>query len=409
MKTATWLGWFVLAAGISVLVFASCEPENGGGPGPGRPSARPTPPGDGGETPPAAKLDGKIEDLIRDAQAGGAAWLAAAQRDDGGWGGPKVEVGLVGVSGLVLEGLAGLPDDLRAKHGDVIEKGVAFLLKHQQDDGSIVRDDDKSLSNYRTAIAIRALVAVDPKKEKYGETIDAGVQWLKSIQAEDGSIGYGSHPEKGGDVINTTETLESLRQAGVPEDDPVVQKALGFLRRLQNLDEAEGDDLALKTTNDGGGIYRADRSISDASKAGTTQLPDGTPAPKSYGSATYALLKGYLFSGLKKDHPRVLAARNWLGENWTVSENPEMGAQGLYYYWYTMARTLGLWAEPTFEAKGKDVAWAEELARAVVTAQRDDGSWENELKDRWWENNPNLATAYAVNVLNICQDVVAEE
>jgi squalene-hopene/tetraprenyl-beta-curcumene cyclase len=407
MKKAKRWGLFVVVAGIGALTLASCgpdEPAGGNGRrGGGRP--RSTEPGGGETTEPGAMKPMPAGDLatqIAEAQKSAAAWLAGAQREDGGWG--TSEASTVGITGLILEGLAELPDSVRATHADVIEKGVQFVLSKKRDDGSIVGKSGQ-LANYRTSIAVRALVAIDAAK--YKETIDAGVKYIKGIQREDGSIGYGSNPNHG-DAINTTEAIEALREAGVPADDPAVQKALGFLKRLQNLDEVEGEDVSLKTSNDGGGIYRADRSVSDASKAGNLQLPDGTAVPKSYGSATYALLKGYLFCGLKKDHPRVVAARKWLSKNWAVDTNPAMGKQGLYYYWYTMARALSLWDEATLPVGGKQVPWAKELARAVVAQQKGNGSWANAAEERWWEGNPNLATGYAVNVLNLCDDVVGK-
>ena len=67
--------------------------------------------------------------------------------------------------------------------------------------------------------------------------------------------------------------------------------------------------------------------------------------PRSYGSMSYALLKGYLFAGLAKDDPRVQAVWKWLRENYTLDVNPGFQAsddptasyQGLFYYFYTMA------------------------------------------------------------------------
>jgi squalene-hopene/tetraprenyl-beta-curcumene cyclase len=46
-------------------------------------------------------------------------------------------------------------------------------------------------------------------------------------------------------------------------------------------------------------------------------------------------------------------------------------------------------------ADGKQADWRADLAGALLTKQREDGSWAN-ANGRWMESNPVLVTAYAV-------------
>ena len=101
-------------------------------------------------------------------------------------------------------------------------------------------------------------------------------------------------------------------------------------------------------------------------------LPDGTVVPRSYGGATYTLLKSLLFAGLRKDHPRVQAAYQWICDHYTVKAHPEMGDQGLYFFYYTMARTLELWGSPTIRKGNVEHRWAEELAAEIGFEARTD-------------------------------------
>ena len=177
--------------------------------------------------------------------------------------------------------------------------------------------------------------------------------------------------------------------------------------RGQRVEEAA--DLAapgVELGDDGGGVY-----MPGDSKAGFVELADGTRVPRSYGSMTYALLKGYLFAGLPKDDPRVAAAWEWLRKNWTLDVNPGFEAssdpqaayQGLFYYFYTMARALDLYGEEVVvDAAGREHRWREELAGRLLAMQRPDGSWVNGNSPRWWEGNPVLATAYAMLTLEVC-------
>lgn len=333
-----------------------------------------------------------------------AEFLKANQNPDGGWGAaPRGSD--VGITGLVVEGLARAPKEVREKYKNEIEKGVAYILANRREDGAIVNKDNQ-VANYRTSISTHALMAVD--REKYKDTIDAAVKYTKGIQGVDekdkakyGSMGYGSDQSKG-DIINTGEALEMLKAAGVKEDDEVYKRALTFLGRTQNLDEFA--EPGVKTTNDGGAIYRSIRDVEKASQAGTLKLPDGTEVPRSYGGATYNLLKSYIFAGMKRDNPRVVAAYNWIAENYSVSEHPFMGKQGLFYFYYTMGRTLEVWGSPRIKSKGVDHFWPSELALQVIKLQKEDGSWVNDA-DRWWESDKSLVTAYSLNTLRICLDM----
>ena len=346
------------------------------------------------------KLKGEIRTSIEKA----AAFLRRAQHENGSWGGHG---GGVGKTGLVIEALAGAPENVRKKCGEAIEKGLKYILANRRPDGSIV-DKDGMVVNYRTSIATRALIAIDAKK--YKDVIDAAVKYTKGIQVNDpnnklrhGSIGYGDNKDMG-DQMNEQEAIEMLRKAGVSPDDPVFKRALEFLLRTQALDE--GADPGVRTANDGGAIYRSDHTAEGASKAGMMQLPDGTMVPRSYGGATYALLKSLLFAGLKKDHPRVVAAYNWIRRNYSVKEHPGLGVKGLFYYHYTMARTLELWGSQTIKVGNTDRNWAAELAAQVISLQdtsgkENDGSWFGDAK--WMEDDRALCTAYSIYVLNTCR------
>ena len=97
--------------------------------------------------------------------------------------------------------------------------------------------------------------------------------------------------------------------------------------------------------------------------------------------------------------PRVVAAIEWLRRHYTFDENPGMGDSGLYYYYHTMSRALEVLGDETFvDADGDGHRWREELADALISRQREDGSWVND-NARWMENDPNLVTAYALLAL----------
>ena len=56
-------------------------------------------------------------------------------------------------------------------------------------------------------------------------------------------------------------------------------------------------------------------------------------------------------------------------------------------------------------ADGRKVNWAKDLAAQMISLQRDDGSFVN-TADRWWESDPVLTTAYALDALNLCLETL---
>ncbi len=339
----------------------------------------------------------------------GGAFLVQAEVAPGRWGvqGPDA-----GITAMVAGGLASLPAPRSETVQRSLESALDWLVSLQKPDGSI---HDGALANYVTGASVLALVA--GARPEDAPVVARARAYLLALQSDEGE-GYGpSHRYYGGvgygdderpDLSNLQMALEALSAAGVPSDDAAFQRALVFLQRCQN--RSESNDLEM--TKDGETIVGGDDGgaayAPGDSKAGYVTLANGKKVPRSYGSMTYALLKGYMLAGLSKDDPRVEAAWKWLREHYTLdvnpgfeaSSNPTAGYQGLFYYFLSMARALALYGEDEVtDAAGAKHAWRSELCGRLVAMQRRDGSWKNDNSARWFEGNPVLATAYALVTL----------
>ncbi len=165
------------------------------------------------------------------------------------------------------------------------------------------------------------------------------------------------------------------------------QHAIIYLQRCQNLKTTNNQPWA---GNDGGFVYRPGES-----KAGETA--DG--GLRSYGGMTYSGLKSMIYAKLAKDDPRVVAAYDWARLHWSVTENPGMGQEGLYYYSLAMSRALkAMGVEQVVDAKAVSHDWRAELAGQLLSTQAGNGSWANK-NSRWMESIPDLVTAYSVLTL----------
>lgn len=347
------------------------------------------------------------------------AWLAKQQQENGAFGQiPGQPPGEVGITGLVIKALASAPEPFRAQYRPAAEKAAAWVLKHQQADGSFSMERS-GLTTYRTSISIMALVALD--KEKYAAQIQKASAWLTGNQWQDsngvkeqdpyhGGFGYDKAGEKpDADLSNTHMALAALKEAGIGPDDPVWKRAMKFVSRCQNSSETNPAVGGLKPLDDGGFIY--DPGL-DRNKAAAIDNGDGTHSFNSYASMTYAGLLALLHAGLTPEDPKVKSALGWIKDNYTLEENaglglrqsdPKAAQQGLYYYYHSFAKCLAARGAPTVETKDGEKRWAVDLFQALRAREKGQdqggGMWSND-SDRWMEKDPTLVGAYVVNAMN---------
>lgn len=324
-------------------------------------------------------------------------FLEVTQSPDGSW----TNSDAVGITSLVTTSLlmSGKPID-----DPLVKKGLDYIVRIQQPTGGIYAPASRH-QNYETCISILALSAANKDGRfdgviKKAELFLRGLQWDEGegIESSDGAYGGGGYDSKQRpDMSNTQYLVEALKEAGVANDDPAMQKLLIFISRAQNLESVNNQLPFAGKVNDGGFIYTPAKG--GESKAGTT----ANGGHKSYGSITYAGLKSMIYAGLTKDDPRVQAATLWLRKHYTLDENPNMGQQGLFYYYQTMAKTMSALGSDEFEDdKGVRHMWKTELSEKLASLQQPNGSWINEA-DRWYEGDPNLVTAYCLIALALCE------
>jgi squalene-hopene/tetraprenyl-beta-curcumene cyclase len=356
-----------------------------------------------------------IRQEIRQSIARGNAWLKSQQKPDGCWD----DAGLPAFTALALNAAVRDPNlDRSAKFPDHIEKGYTWLLAQQKEDGGIY---DRGLSVYNTATAVTALMAAGRKDFEPAvvrarkHLIDN--QWdidrkNETDNPNDGGVGYGSSKEHT-DLSNTYLAIEALAlskkviEDGGFGDQPDLDwdAAVKFLSRCQNLEETNDRQWASNDPKSKGGFAYSPFE----SKAGEEKNPDGRTALRSYGSMSYAGLLSMIYAKLSADDPRVVAVKEWLGKNYTLDENPGMGAQGLYYYYHTMAKALSAANVGMLPLEGgRQADWRGELGGKLLASQRGDGSWVNQ-NGRWMESNPVLVTAFTVLALAQIHDSIPEK
>jgi squalene-hopene/tetraprenyl-beta-curcumene cyclase len=337
---------------------------------------------------PAPKTDagGQIDEgLKKDIKASidrGLRWLRDQQEADGSYAHHP------GMTALIATAFMRSPRHYSEDDGPFVKNAINYLVSLAKPDGSIY---DKDLPNYNTSVSLMALV--ETKNPAYRDIIERAKSFLIALQADEGEgyepddkmyggIGYGGDLRP--DMSNLKFSLQALKESGVSEDAEIWDKAIKFIERCQNRSESNDQPWA---GDDGGFVYYPGNS-----KAGGT---------RSYGTMTYNGVLSFIYANVDKNDDRVQAAVRWLRDNYTVEENPPIGAQGLYYYYHTMAKALSVYGEPVIaDSSGVQHNWYDELARKLLELQKPEGYWINE-EDRWMESMPILATTYAVLALSI--------
>jgi len=319
---------------------------------------------------PAAKA-GTDTAAIKKASARAAEFLLAGMDDKGMIGKHP------GVTGMALYAILSAPAGIKSDDKRIV-KGLAALAALAKKDGAIF---DKDSATYVTALAMLAF----QKAGAHANLIKPAAKWLvkgqfKKADKNFGGMGYGKSGDA--DLSNLHFALEALKETAFKDDPEVYKRAIKFIERCQNRSESNDQKFA---GDDGGFVYKP-----GASKAGGT---------KSSGSMTYAGVKSFLYANADKKDPRVVAAMDWLRGNFSVDENPGMGAKALYYYYQLMAKALALVGDAKFTDSNKVAHdWYAELSKKLLSLQKKDGSWKNDTPD-FWEGNPYLATSRALLAL----------
>ena len=363
-------------------------------------SAQPERPG---ISPPVRVTDVSFRHELQRAIDRGLLWLQAHQETNGYWSTADQPA----ITALALMAFQGEPGRRYSQTKlPSLNKGYAFILSCAQPDGGI---HQTNLPNYNTSLCLLALLAAD--QPEYEPVIRKARQFLVGLQTDfdergkldspfDGGIGYGSKYEHS-DMGNTLQALEALYYSRrLVEDKDLAEArdlnwaaAIHFLQNCQNLPSHNSQNWASDDPqNKGGFVYYPGHSMAGS----VTNAATGRVALRSYGSISYGGLLSYIYAQLKRDDPRVLAVYEWLRQNYSLDENPGLGAQGLYYYFHTMTKALTLYGVNELELKnGQKINWRRELGLKLIDLQQRDGSWAND-NGRWWEKEPALVTAYAV-------------
>ena len=333
-------------------------------------------------------IDGAIEEGLR--------FLLSKQEADGHFSDPQMPA-------LTALPLWAMTAGGQAK-SEAAKKAAEFVLKTQRPDGGFYVPKPgrggSGLGNYNTSVCVSALFesGLAPVKAILdARTYIAGSQ-LTGDDTMAGGFGYDrqsrrryadmSNSSYAFDAMRRTEKVEEFRPAGQKKVDLDWEKALKYVESMQ-----------VKDGEMKGGFVYNDRTA----QAGVQTNSSERVQLRAFGSMSYAGVLSMCHAKLTREDPRVRSALEYCGRYWTLSENPGMGSQGLYYYYDILSRALDASGVESLKGPdGKEIFWKKELAEKVISLQGKDGSWVND-NNRFWENDPVLVTSFAILTLSFCR------
>lgn len=290
---------------------------------------------------PAAPPSIPSDEAIRGSLDHGVAWLVAAQQPDGSWGsgGFRGSVAVTANAALALVAAGSTPTS--GRHADAVARGVAFLLDAADEEGLFdSREPGSRGPMYGQAYATLLLAEVmgEVDAPSLPGLLRRSAALLEATQNEEGGWRY--QPTRGDADVSVTATvvvaIAALERSGIDVSRSCVERAIAYLRRLQN--------------NDGGFRYMASAGESAAPRTAASLL-----ALAAVGAAA-----------TEDGRAAIERAAVWLARQPIGLE-----AANAYSLYGVNASTAAFWQT------GGD-AWRDFFGRAaadLVAAQQPDGSW----------------------------------
>ncbi len=345
-------------------------------------------------------------------------YLWNQQSADGGWHSSTHGIlrGGESLTPFILHTLLQVPSEVYQASESQINRGLDFIRMHIDEDGIIGKSDPDILDypNYSTAHALMVLDQVQAKEDVV--LIEKMASYLLSQQfvetrgfqntnAPYGGWGFGeTHLSKGKtghvDLSHTRRILQALNgHNGFKEAQ---KKALYYFRLTQkNPNEARlhPTKVSHKKIPYDGGFFASPVTLS--TNKGGIAAEDSLEANyfRSYATATCDGILGLLAAGHSVNEESIQMALKWLDKNpkWDYPQgipldDPDQWHEVMFYYHLSVrAQVYAIVQHPS--------KWRQKIIDLLNTRQQEEGYFYNPMGGPNKEDDPLLATAFAVIAL----------
>jgi len=188
----------------------------------------------------ATPSEGEITPASTLAVKKGLSWLAEQQAQDGGYGGLShygPHVGITGLAGLAFMADGNMPG--RGRYHFVVGRCVDFIVAHSSEGGLLAAETSHGpMYGHGFATLFLAEVYGMARRSDVRETLRKAVRLIVSTQNDEGGWRY--QPVRADADISVTVcqimALRAARNAGVYVDKTVIDRAIQYVHKSQNLD-----------------------------------------------------------------------------------------------------------------------------------------------------------------------------
>lgn len=347
--------------------------------------------------------EGMRQEVIKAVDAG-LAWLSKQQSTNGAWSGHSTP----GVTAFVMLSFQGW----NVKGGPAWDAGserkaYAYLLSRFDQQGGIA---GVALGGFQTALCLSALR--NANQDPLEPFLSRGRHFLLTLQKEFEKK-QRTIPEQARipEFVDDEDTklarsvragLEAFKPSS-PEQSGAAggggldwENALGFLKQWEN---PASRKQAVWATGDP--IDDFHHAYVEGAKipSGLTNSESGRVAFFEYPGLGLEKILGLPGARIIRGDPRVVPVVEWMKQNYTLDENPGLGEQGIYHFFFAASRSLRTQRVDSLELlDGRLINWRVEIARKLLGRQARSGFWRN-ASIQFGESDPVIATALAVSCL----------
>ena len=322
------------------------------------------------------------------AVARGLKYLRNRQLPNGSWANHPV------ITAMAVLAVAGDENLLEPSSDRAAQRGTGFLIYHQRDNGAISNAASMQYPVYSTAVAVLAVGRL--QIPAYDPGLSRARDFLIASQHSDNanSPDFGGFPGiRGGyaDLMTTQWVLEALyitdrlAHRDPAELETIYERALTFIRNCQTPADHESDrGMFLDSPRQLGAL---DSAVSPAT-------------PTNRFLRTAAGVKSLIYGRATSADPQLGAAVESLYAGLRdVSDFMKTVESSPYTSFFFLGRALRAVERSGMSPEDDGAAgWRNRVAMALLNRQAGDGSW-RPGEQAWWENHPDLVTAYAVLTL----------
>ena len=225
----------MIAAMSLTLALAASPwfPQDAATPAPPRPK-------DAGTSAQNAPITDETDAAWRDSVERGLAWLAKSQNADGSFGRGRMSdnAGIVSLCALALMADGNVPG--RGRYGAVVERALEYVLKHVTESGLVAGEgvNGPMYGHGFATLFLGEIYGMSPDDTRVRDALVRAVRLIENSQNGEGGWRYNPVPDDADVSVTICQVmaLRSARNAGIRIPKEVIDNAVRYVRECQNPD-----------------------------------------------------------------------------------------------------------------------------------------------------------------------------